>query len=272
MHAEWGLGILSKSHECGATMPLDIQNLTGLSSEERQAVAEAFKALEHWQNEIGAANKRCLTKVLDQVTKAHRASGWPEQVTSATKEHFLKASSIQAQMIDQAMNIWQQQLKAQNWRSAAAGTTVQASTRSPFDDEMHSSRAPLTSFKLWIEAAQAWQRVCLSTMFGGALPKAPSTTSTQGTEPSMKGVDPITNEWREFVSRRLREDVSFLNRLTQSTGPDQFLAAYAAFWRKAGEDYGNEFATMTKLVTDMASKTSAAAQSATEEAPTRRFS
>jgi Phasin protein len=262
-----GLGILPKGHECGATMPLDIQNLTWLSSEGRQVVAEAFEALEHWQNEIRAANERCLTKVFDQVTNAHRASGWPEQVTNAAKEHFLKASSIQSQMIDQAMDIWQQQLKAQNSRSAAAGTAVQAPTRSPFDEEMHSSRMPLTSFNLWIEAAQAWQRICLSTMFGGALPRPPSMTSTQGTEPSMKGVDTIADEWRNFVSLRLREDVSFLQRLSQSTGPDQFVAAYAAFWRKAGEDYGNEIATMTKLVTDMASKTAVA----TKEGPTKLF-
>jgi hypothetical protein len=43
--------------------------------------------------------------------------GWPEQVTRAAKEHFLQASKIQSQMIDQAMNAWQQQLKTPQGRT-----------------------------------------------------------------------------------------------------------------------------------------------------------
>jgi hypothetical protein len=142
--------------------------------------------LEHWRNEVRAANERCLTKVVDQVTNAHRALGWPEQATSAAKEHFLKASSIQSQMIEQAMDLWQQQLKAQNWRSGAAGSMFQAPTRShftqPTSEMMRFGEMTLTPFNLWIEAAQAWQRAWISTMFGGALPE--SMAPTQRTESS----------------------------------------------------------------------------------------
>ena len=79
----------------------------------------------------------------------------------------------------------------------------------------------------------------------------------------------IAAEWQAFVGRRLNEDVALLQRLTRTTGPDQVIAAYADFWRKAGEDYGNEIATMTKQMTDMTSKMAVAAHSATEEASTR---
>jgi hypothetical protein len=79
----------------------------------------------------------------------------------------------------------------------------------------------------------------------------------------------IANEWQDFVSRRLKEDLALLQRLSRSTAPDQVLDAYADFWRKAGEDYGNEITTMTKLVTDTTSKMAVAAQSATEEANKR---
>ena len=81
----------------------------------------------------------------------------------------------------------------------------------------------------------------------------------------------IADEWRIFVGLRLKENVALLQRLTQSTGPDQVLAAYADFWRKAGEDYSNEVAKMTKLVTDMTNKMAVAGQSATEEASTKLF-
>jgi hypothetical protein len=79
----------------------------------------------------------------------------------------------------------------------------------------------------------------------------------------------IAHEWQDFVARRLKEDSAFLERLTRSRTPDQILSAYADFWRKAGEDYGNEITTMTKLMTDMTSKMAVAAQSATEEANTK---
>lgn|SRR5262245_9290640 len=81
----------------------------------------------------------------------------------------------------------------------------------------------------------------------------------------------VAAEWQDFVRRRFKQDVALLERLTRSTAPDQVLAAYADFWRKAGEDYSNEITTMTKLMTDMTSKMAVAAQSATEEASTRLF-
>ena len=171
-------------------MALEIEKLTSLSSEGRQAVVEAFDALEHWRNEIRAANERCFTKVFDQVTNAHRALGWPEHATNAAKEHLLKASSMQSQMIEQAMDLWQQQLKAQNWRSSVAGSMLQAPTPSQFtqpaSEMMRFSEMTLTPFKLWMEAAQAWQRAWLSTMFGGTLAELSSMISTRSTEPTTR--------------------------------------------------------------------------------------
>ena len=79
----------------------------------------------------------------------------------------------------------------------------------------------------------------------------------------------IADEWQTFVGRRLQEDVVLLQRLTRSTRPDQVVAAYADFWRKAGEDYSNEVSTMMKLMTDVTSRTLVAAQSAAEEVSTR---
>ena len=51
--------------------------------------------------------------------------------------------------------------------------------------------------------------------------------------------------------------------------PIRFLAAYTEFWWKAADDYGNAFATATKLMTGVTTKMVMAAQSATEEAGSR---
>ncbi len=79
----------------------------------------------------------------------------------------------------------------------------------------------------------------------------------------------IANEWRDFMSRRLKEDVGLFQRLGRSARPEDVLEAYADFWRKAGEDYGGEITTMTKLMTEMTSKMAVTAQSAIEEANTK---
>lgn len=95
-------------------------------------------------------------KVFDQVTNGHRALGWAEQTTSAAKEHFLKASSIQSQMIEQSMELWQQQQKAQNWRSGVPDSfqppTPSQFTR-PTSEMMRFGETALTPFMLWVEAA-----------------------------------------------------------------------------------------------------------------------
>ena len=142
----------------GGTMTLDTQSLTSLSNEARQAVTAAFDALVHWRNEIFAANERCLTQVLDRVTDAHRALGWPEQVTVAAKEHFLKASKMQSYMIEQAMDVWQQQLKPQNARTGVPGFIFQTPAPSqftmPVSEMMRFGEMTLAPFKLWIEVCR----------------------------------------------------------------------------------------------------------------------
>ncbi len=79
----------------------------------------------------------------------------------------------------------------------------------------------------------------------------------------------IANEWQNFMSRRLKEDVGLFHRLGRSARPEDVLEAYADFWCKAGEDYGGEITTMTKLMTEITSKMAVTAQSAIAEANTR---
>jgi hypothetical protein len=177
-------------------MTLEVQSLTSLSNEARQAVSAAFDALAHWQNEIVAANERCLAKVLEQVANAHRALGWPEQVTAAAREHFLKASQMQSLMIEQAMDMWQQQLKAQNARSGVTGSMAGAPAPSqfamPVSEMMRLGEMTLAPFKLWIEAAETWQRSWITAMSGGPLPEPSSMTKASSIQPR----EPSTREGR----------------------------------------------------------------------------
>jgi hypothetical protein len=88
---------------------------------------------------------------------------------------------------------------------------------------------------------------------------------------ALGGFSKLAREWGDFMNRRLKEDVALVQRLTRSSTPDQVLSAYADFWRKAGEDYGKEITTMTELMTDITTKMTVAAKSATDEASTKLF-
>ena len=177
-------------------MTLDVRSLTSLDNEARQAVTAAFDALAHWRNEVVAANERCLTKVLDRVTDAHRALGWPEQTTAAAKENFLKASKMQSQMIEQAMVHWQQQLKSQNARPGFPGFIFQPPAPSqftvPISEMMRFGEMTLAPFKLWIEVAETWQRNWMTAMSGGLWPEPSSMTKA----PSSHGLEARTTESR----------------------------------------------------------------------------
>ncbi len=61
------------------------------------------------------------------------------------------------------------------------------------------------------------------------------------------GFAALSSEWQEFLSRRLKEDLSFLQSMGRSQSPEQVWNAYLKYWQKAGEDYTQEFMSMTKL-------------------------
>jgi len=64
----------------------------------------------------------------------------------------------------------------------------------------------------------------------------------------------IVSEWQDFVARRMKEDIDLMHRLAQSATTSQILVAYTDFWQKAADDYGKEIATMSKLMTEAATK------------------
>ncbi len=88
----------------------------------------------------------------------------------------------------------------------------------------------------------------------------------KGTAQAHEGFGAIASEWQEFLARRINEDMALMQRLTQSRTPDQILAAYTDFWQKAGEDYGNEITTLSKLMAGATTKMVVAAQSDIDDA------
>ena len=152
----------------------DIQTLTLHNTDAREAVTSAFEALEKWRNEVVAVNERHLTKALDLVAGSQRALGWPDHVTTVTREYLLKTSKIQTQMISQVMDAWEKQLK-----SSASPPSLPEAFRFqmpvPSGSALKDSGADMmrlqdltlvTPFMLWMQAAEMWQRNWAQAMTG----------------------------------------------------------------------------------------------------------
>ena len=145
----------------------DLRTLESLSNEARQALTTAFDAMSDWKDETSAANDRCLPKLLDQMTAIQRSMGWPAHWNAAAREHLLKASKMQTQIIDQIMDAWEQQLKSPGRLQGAAMLPMPGLSASGSNDPMSEIirfwQTMCPPFKLWMQAAEHWQRQWMPT-------------------------------------------------------------------------------------------------------------
>jgi hypothetical protein len=56
-----------------------------------------------------------------------------------------------------------------------------------------------------------------------------------------------------------------MQRLGHNRSPDEILATYTEFWRRAADDYGKEITTLAQLATGATAEVVKVSQSATEE-------
>jgi hypothetical protein len=71
-------------------------------------------------------------------------------------------------------------------------------------------------------------------------------------EKAVQGLTMLSGEWLDFVTRRLKEDVSLPAKFAACRSPNEMPLVYAAFWQKLVDDYWKEFAVLSKLGGDTA--------------------
>jgi hypothetical protein len=70
-------------------------------------------------------------------------------------------------------------------------------------------------------------------------------------EKALQGLTMLSGEWLDFVTRRLKEDVSLPTKFAACRSPNEISSVYAAFWQKLVDDYWEEFAVLGKLGGDI---------------------
>jgi hypothetical protein len=96
------------------TRKFDPMSVTGLSNEARDAVTAAFDAMSMWRTETVNNSEKNLEQVIEKMTAAARALGWPEQIVDATRLQMQTVTKSQIQMMDQMMDALEEQIKSPN--------------------------------------------------------------------------------------------------------------------------------------------------------------
>jgi hypothetical protein len=73
-----------------------------------------------------------------------------------------------------------------------------------------------------------------------------------------------SQEWCEFISKRLEKDAKFMEQLQSSQTPQSFMDTCSQFSRRMAQDYQQEFSELSRLSSKAAGGTSEVMRHATE--------
>jgi homospermidine synthase len=88
-------------------------SVPGLSKEARDAVNAALGAMSNWRNETAETSEKNSKQVIEKMSTAAAALGWPEQIVEAARTQMQSITEMQIKTMDHLMDSWEQQLKLQ---------------------------------------------------------------------------------------------------------------------------------------------------------------
>lgn len=148
----------------------DYPDARKLSEDARKSVGEAFEALNQWRDEMAQANERYSGKVFDQMAKATRSMGWPDELVEASRDHLKNTTNMQLQMMDKVMDAWRQQIRnadsgllspqdfAEQMKSFQNMTPGGMGQFPGMPDMSQFTNMPMAPFQFWMQAADMWQK------------------------------------------------------------------------------------------------------------------
>ncbi len=136
--------------------------------EARKAVKAAFDAMSTWQTEVANSGEKNLERVIDKVTAAAEALGWPKEIADAVRTQMQTITKMQSQMMDQMIGAWEEQMespsppsvilsKLQSLPTLPAGSWPSAASQAtnPFEASMQIAQQ---WHKAWLDAMAPWMK------------------------------------------------------------------------------------------------------------------
>jgi hypothetical protein len=137
----------------------DPKSITGLSTEARDAVNAALKAMSGWRNELADTSEKNGKRVIEKMAAAATALGWPEQVVDATRTQLQNLANVQIKAMDHMMDAWEEQLKLPNAMTASPAAMLSKLKSLPGIGSSAgwpsgAATSPLQLWMQWLEQAQ----------------------------------------------------------------------------------------------------------------------
>jgi ribonuclease D len=134
-------------------------SVSGLSSKAGEAVNDAFTAMSTWRAEIAENNEKNLKRVIDKMTVAAEAMGWPEQIAEAARSQLKNITEMQTKTIDHLMDAWEAQLKSPNPMTASSEMLSKLKSIPGLGTSGNGLNAlPANPMEFWTQFAQQCQK------------------------------------------------------------------------------------------------------------------
>jgi hypothetical protein len=134
----------------------------GLSNEAREAVSEAFEAMSNWRIATANVSEKNSEQVIEKMSAAARALGWPEQIVEAARAQLQRITKAQIQTMDQVMDAWEEQIKLSTSETVSPAAMLSMPSFGPAGNWPMASpfqMAAMNSFQVWLQFAEQWQKV-----------------------------------------------------------------------------------------------------------------
>jgi hypothetical protein len=142
-----------------------------LTNEARDAVNAALKAMSAWRNEIADANEKNGKVVIEKMTGAAAALGWPEQIVDASRTQLQSIAELQIKTMDYTMDTWEEQMKLPNPMTASPSTMLLKLKSLPgftatagWPNAEALQKAATNPLQFWMQLAEQWQKTWADTM------------------------------------------------------------------------------------------------------------
>jgi hypothetical protein len=143
-------------------------SVPGLPSEARDAVNAALKAMSTWRNEMADTSEQNGKQVIETMTEAAEAMGWPEQIVAAARTQMQSISEMQIQTMDRMMDAWVEQLKLPNPMAASPSGILSKLKSLPSGTAWPNAeafqKAAMNPMQFWMQIAEQCQKSWAETM------------------------------------------------------------------------------------------------------------
>jgi hypothetical protein len=146
-------------------------SVPGLTSEGRDAMNSALKAMANWRNEIVDINEKNGKRVIEKMAAVATALGWPEQIVEGVRSQLQSTVEMPIKSLDRMIDVWEEQVKSPNAMTASPSTILSklsslgnVAPAESWTNLEAFQKAAMNPLQFWMQFAEQCQKSWTQTM------------------------------------------------------------------------------------------------------------